>query len=145
MPLLSSTLEASLLQLFSAPPPTTAACAQAWANALGGYAAGISFPSTTLVAATNTLSLSLLSFNTPGAAVAVLEAGFAVFAATLAVGMLPDFAATPPPGPVGFATFVLSTRDTYEQAARAAATLIDTWMRTGIAINVLTSASFPWN
>ena len=145
MPLSTTTLERPLLQLFSAPPATTAECARAWADALSEYAAEISFPSTTLVAATETLAVSLLGFGAPGAAVAVLEAGFAAFAATLAVGMLPGFAATPPPRPVGFATFVLVNRDTYAQAASEAAALIDTWMRTGIAINVFTSAAFPWN
>lgn len=134
MPLNKAGLESDLESLFSDPPDTTPACAQAWADAVKAYASAIVPTSTTVTAAAATLAGSLLTaFQSPNA-IAPMEAAFLAFGATVGGGMAPAFVATPPAGAVGFADQVAAPHpETHAAAAAAWASRIDTWMRTGTA------------
>ncbi len=131
MPLAPATLETQLGQLFAAPPPTSAACAQAWAAAVQAYAAAIVPASATVTAAAATLASALsAAFQTPAAAPG-METAFAAFAATVGGGMA-GYAPTPPPAPVGFATqFAGPFPATHADAASQVADLIHAWLTTG--------------
>src|SRR5690606_31078956 len=96
-------LQSELESLFSEPPDTVAACAQAWADAVGSYASGVVPASTSVAAAAATLAGALASaFETEDASVP-MDTAFQAFAVTVGTGMAPAFVAAPPPSPVGFA------------------------------------------
>jgi hypothetical protein len=133
MPLNSAALAQALLDLGD--PETSAAAGQAWANAMGEYAAEVVPPSTSAAAATSTLA---------GAA-PLMEVAFLAFGATLGLGMAPAFLAVPPAAPVGFAAFLAVSRDSREAAMQELAGLIDTWMRTGTANTVPPTTPVPWS
>jgi hypothetical protein len=145
MPLDLPGLQSSLETLFAAPPPTAAECAQAWADALGNYAAGIVPPSTTVPAGSVALVAALQSaFESPSAA-AVFDAAFTTFAATVGTGMLPAFAATPPPAPLGVAAQLAVSQPTHAAGAAAFASLIDVWFKIGTATLVAPPFTvLPW-
>lgn len=133
MPLNPASLQSDLQTLFEDPPATAADCAQAWASAIQGYASGIVPPSTTVATAASALVASLQSaFESPSAASA-FDAALATFAATTGAGMLPLYTGTPPAAPLNVASLLSTTRDTHAQAAADFTTLIDAWMKTGIA------------
>jgi hypothetical protein len=133
MPLNPVSLQSALESLFSEPPPTRAECAQAWADAMGNYAAGIIPASTTVGAASAAMVASLTAaFESPAAA-PLVDAAFMVFAVSVAGGMVPTFAGVPPPGPLGIADQLLVTADTHGAGADAFAALIHGWMTTGSA------------
>jgi len=133
MPLNPAGLQSALESLFAESPPTAAECAQAWSDAVGSYAAGIVPPSTTVSAAAAGLTASLQSaFESPSAAPA-FDAAFTSFAATVGAGMLPAFAAVPPPAPLAVAAQLAVMQDTHAAGAAAFASLIDLWMKTGTA------------
>jgi len=137
MPLNPAGLQSDLEMLFASPPATAAACAQAWADAVGSYAAGLVPASTTVAAATAALVAPLQSaFESPSAASPIDDA-FAVFAAAVAAGQLPLFAGVAPAAPLGIASLLSVTRETHAEAAAAFAALIDGWLRTGTAMLVL--------
>lgn len=142
MPLNPAALQSSLESLFSTPPRAAADCAQAWADAVKGYAAGVIPASTTVAAAAPALASSLASaFGTPSAA-AGFDAAFTSFAATVAAGMLPAFAGVPPAAPLNIAGQLSLAQPTHAAAAAAFATLIDAWFRTGTATLVAPPNTF---
>ncbi len=145
MPLDPAGLESSLESLFSEPPATAAECAQAWADAMNAYAADIVPPSTTIAAAAASLVGALQSaFESPSAAAGV-DAAFAAFATSVGGGMLPTFTGTPPSEPLNVASFLGTSRSTHAQAAADFATLVDAWMKTGIATLVAPpNTPQPW-
>lgn len=146
MPLDPASLQSSLESLFANPPAAGADCAQAWADAINGYAAGIVPASTTVAAAASTLASSLASaFSSPSAASA-FDAAFTAFATTVAAGMLPTFTGTPPPAPLNIAAQLAIPQNTHAAAAAAFATLIDAWFRTGSAVLVAPPNTLvPWS
>jgi hypothetical protein len=145
MPLNLSTLQSALETLFGAPPATAAECAQAWADAVGSYAAAIVPASTTVSAAAEALAAPLQSAFESSAAAQAFDAAFTSFAATLAAGMAPAFAGVPPPAPLGVAAQLSVTQDTHAAGASAFAALIDTWMKTGSATLVAPPNTLvPW-
>jgi hypothetical protein len=145
LPLNAASLQSDLETLFANPPPAAAGCAQAWANALGSYAAGIVPPSTTVTAAAAGLISPLQSaFASPSAASA-FDAALATFATTVGAGMVPTFTGTPPPAPLNVASLMSTTRETHAQAASDFSSLIDLWMKTGIATLVAPpNTTQPW-
>lgn len=134
MPLLSSALESGLEAVASSPPESINEAAQAWADAMQSYVAGIVPPSTTVTAAAATLLSALAgAFTARPDGAALMELAFTAFATTVGGGMA-GFVATPPAGPVGFATlFAGASPPTHAAAAAAMAGAIDTWMLTGTA------------
>lgn len=146
MPLNLASLQSSLGSLFAAPPPSAAACAQAWADAIQGYAAGIVPPSTTVAAGVAALKSALQSaFGSPSAAPG-FDAAFTSYAATVAGGMLPTFTGVPPPAPLNIAAQLATTQPTHAAAAAAFAALIDAWFRTGTGVLVAPpNTVVPWS
>jgi hypothetical protein len=146
MPLNPSALQSSLESLFASPPATRALCAQAWADAIQGYAAAVVPASTTVTAACAALATALESaFALPSAA-AAFDAAFAALAVTVAGGMLPAFTGAPPPSPLGIAALLAGTQATHAAAAAAFASLVDTWFRTGSAVLVAPPNTLvPWS
>lgn len=136
MPLATPILQSALEQLFAEPPLLVAECAEAWAQAMADYAAGVVPPSTTVSAAAASLATALAAaFATPVAAPGV-DAAFTAFAATVSAGMLPAFAGTPPPAPLGIAALLAASQPTHAAAAAAFSAQIDLWMRSGSAVLV---------
>lgn len=147
MPLVAASLANALQSEFAAPPATSAQCAQAWADAVSSYAAAIVPPSTTVSAAASALAGALAGAFASPAAAPGMESAFAAFAASVGAGMAAaGFSAVPPPAPVGFAQqFAGAKPETHTQAAQAIATLIDTWMRTGVAVLIAPpNTPQPW-
>jgi hypothetical protein len=146
MPLDLSGLKANLASLGETPPATLAAAAQAWADAMASYAAGIIPASATVSAAATTLAGALVTaFGAPAAAPG-MESAFAAFAGTVGVGMA-GFTAVPPPAPVGFAAqFAGPYPETHDEAGDQIGTLIDTWMKTGSATLIAPPNTVtPWS
>ena len=142
MPLDPASLQSSLESLFESPPRAAADCAQAWADAIQGYAAGVVPASTTVAAAASSLAGALAgAFSAPSAASA-FDAAFSAFAATLALGMLPAFTGTPPAAPLNIAGQLAQSQPTHAAAAAAFAALIDAWFRTGTATLVAPPNTF---
>jgi hypothetical protein len=132
LPLKLAALQSALEDLFSNPSPTAADCAQAWADAVEAYFSGVVPPSTTVSAAAGVMAGALqTAFESTDAAPAV-DAAFTVFATTVAGGMLPAFAGTPPAA-LGISTLLAAPQPTHAAAAAAFSALIDTWARTGTA------------
>lgn len=146
MPLALPALTSGLQSLFAEPPPDAASCANAWGSAVESWSAGIVPASTTVSGAVSTLTSSLSSaFAAPDAAPA-MESAFAAFAVTVGGGMV-GYAPTPPPAPVGFASQFSGPKPaSAADAASQIASLIDTWMRTGLStLLVLPNTVVPWN
>lgn len=147
MPLDSSLLANKLAALFADPPPDAGACGQAWGDAMKDYAAGLVPPSTAVAAAAGTLGGALgAAFATPSA-IGGMEAAFAAFGATVALGQAPLYTGAPPADPVGFAAqFGGPAPETHGAAASAIAGRIHTWMATGSATLVaLPNTVLPWS
>lgn len=146
MPLVVATLQSALQDLMTNHGATAAACAASWASAFGSYAGSLVPASTTVAAAQATLQSALAAaFASPSAA-AAMDAGFQAAAATIGAGMLPTFAAVPPPSPIGWASVLA---EPYSATAAAAATkvsaAIDAWMKTGTATLVAPpNTPVPW-
>jgi hypothetical protein len=146
MPLNPASLQSALASLFASPPASRSACAQAWADAIQGYAAAIVPPSTTVAAGAPALKSALeAAFASPSAAPG-FDAAFSSFGATVAGGMLPTFTGVPPPAPLNIAAQLASTQPTHAVAAAAFAALIDAWFRTGTGVLVAPpNTVVPWS
>lgn len=153
MPLNKPALDSALTELFTSPPDTFAGCAQAWADALESYAIAVVPASTTVSAAAEVLSATLISIfsantvtGSGDATAASMEAAFATFAATVALGMVPAYTGNVPVGNVGFSALFGVTRNSALDAALAFSSAIDTWMRTGTAtLNSPPATTVNWN
>jgi len=147
MTLNKATLKSDLEDIAVNPPATTALCAKAWADAVGAYVTDLTPPPTpaSITAATAALEAALLSAFGTSAAAASMETAFTTLGAALGTGMLPAFTATPPSGPVGFATlFTPPFPTTHSAAAQAMADAIHTWTTTGTAVPAAGGAAVPW-
>jgi hypothetical protein len=146
MPLNPAGLQSDLEALFAEPPETREACAQAWADAIEGYASGLVPASTAVASAAATLASSLESAFAAPAAAAPFDAAFTTFAAAVAVGQAPTFTGVPPAAPLGIAALLGSPQATHAAAAAAFASLIDTWAKTGTAVLVAPpNTVVPWS
>jgi hypothetical protein len=133
MPLAPPILQSALEALFAEPPLLVAECAEAWAQAMADYAAGVVPVSTTVAAAASSLATALAAaFATPVAAPA-FDAAMTAFAVTVGSGMLPAFVAVPPPAPLGVAALLAASQPTHAAAAAAFSAQIDAWFRAGSA------------
>lgn len=145
MPLAATGLKSQLASIAADPPATAPACAQAWADAVQAYAAGIVPPSTTVSAASATLAGDLSSAFQSSDAAPAMEIAFAAFAVSVGGGMA-GFVPTPPAGPVGFGPqFAGPKPETHGAAGEAIGGLIDTWLRTGTATPAAGGSPIPWS
>lgn|GEM_PF-2119123 len=146
MPLNLSALSSGLQSTFESPPDGYAACAQSWADAVQGWAASIVPASTTVASASAALASSLAGAFAAPSAIPGMESAFAAFAVTVGGGMA-GFVPTPPPAPVGFAAqFGGAKPPTAAAAASAIASLINTWMKTGLSTLVAPpNTVIPWS
>jgi len=130
-------------------PLTRELCAAEWGTAVGAYAAAIVPPSLTVSAAQASLQTALLAaFSSPfPGSLAQLELAFKTFATSVGLGMAPAFVAVPPVGPVGFsAAFAPPYAPSRAEAIARLASVIDTWMRTGLATMVAPPYTvLPWS
>lgn len=146
MPLNLGALQSGIANVAAAPPATAAECAQAWAQAVTAYAAGIVPLSGAVASAEATLASGLSSaFGSPAAAPG-METAFSAWAASVGAGMA-GFVSVPPPAPVGFAAlFAAGHPPTHAAAAANVAAAIDTWARTGTATLVAPPNTLaPWS
>ena len=130
-------------------PGSTAETAARWATAVNNYASLVTPPSVTSAAAYAAFQNTLLGMDAnSGNGVAIFTSAFTAYAAALAPGMAPAFAATPPPIPIQLGTIIPSLGvggATAQAIAESMATIIDTWFRTGIAVNNTSGATIPWS
>ena len=146
MALVAATLQLALESAFASPGPDYASCAQGWANAMVSYASPIVLASTAVSAAGTALAGALAAaFATPSA-IPGMESAFHAFAASVGLGMV-GFAPVPPAGPVGFAgQFAGPKPTTHGAAAQSVASLIDSWMRTGVSTLIAPpNTVVPWS
>jgi len=106
-----------------------------WKEAMRLYSSNIIPASTTVDSAASSLETELMAvFILEVEASAEMELAFANFANAIAIGMLPAYVGTPPPGSIGFYDlFTMMFPDTWAEGAQRFATAIDNWMRTGTA------------
>ncbi len=135
MTLVKATLKQGLLAAYTNVGDTAAACANAIGDAVGAYAASVVPPSLAVAAATMALKAALAgAFSAgPGQGLALAETAFTAFGAAVGVGMAPGFTATPPTGPVGFASQT-DALDSADAACDMLAGLIHDWMTSGMAV-----------
>lgn len=146
MPLNPSALSNGFQSTFANPPAGAAACAQGWADAVQSWAAGITPASAGVAGAVSALQGALASAFAGTDAAPAMESAFSAFAVTVGAGMV-GYVPTPPPAPVGFASqFAGPKPETHAAAASAIASLIDTWMRSGIGTLIAPpNTPIPWS
>lgn len=153
MPLLPNILQLELSKIIDSEhpqfvgfPQNQLQMANNWGNALQQYASGIIPPSATLAAAVTAFKNLMATMNTSNGLV-VFPQAFTTFALTLSTGMQPAFTATPPPAPISLTpVFSIPLQDgTNSTRISTMASIIDAWMRTGIAINNASGVSVPWS
>ena len=129
-------------------PSDTIAVANAWADAVNNYASLVTPPSASSAAARTAFYNVMLGMDTnAGNGLPIMISAFTAYAATLAGGMLPAFAGTPPPVPIPLATVIpalgLAGADG-ATVAEALSSVIDAWFRTGLAVNTTSGATTLW-
>jgi len=128
------------------PPSSAIAHANAWADAFAsGY--GIPTPPTLTSEAgkAQMKALFIAAYNTPNQGKTLMNAGVSVFAATMAPGMLPAFAAVPPMGYMGFDLLTLANSKTSGTLGPALAATTTPWFMSGLAVNVSSGVTIPWS
>ena len=77
--------------------------------------------------------------------IVVFTTAFTVFATQLGLGMQPTFSATPPVIPINLVpVFTLPFETPIKVRINLMSTIIDTWFRTGLAINNISGVSITW-
>lgn len=149
MALNTTALESTLTTLFSNPPNSFSGCAAQWATAMRLYAQSIVPASVTVTVAADTLQTALTGIFTASNSqltATQMDAAFAQFATFIAIGMGPAFTGTPPVSPVNFALLFVTAETTTEAAVDKVVNRIDTWMRTGTAVQTTTPfATVTWS
>jgi hypothetical protein len=154
MALVASVLSAQLLPLFNSEntPDNVADCASAWADAIETYSTSIDPSSTAVTAAATALDPLLVvaftsSRDNTKCSTDLIEAAFDEWAKLIATGMVGQTSILPagevksaiaPTGKIGFCS--IGTQDTYTEAATAFADKIDTWVKTGTAVIIVSTS-----
>ncbi len=155
MPLIKSLLKNNIQELndqefpgFLGFPETTLEAATRWAEGIAEYATPIIPATTTILAAQEVLKNQLLTIsNEASNGITVFQQALSDFASVISTGMQPTFTGTPPAIPLSIspATAIGFAGGTAEEVAEALSTIIDTWMKTGLAVNNSTGATINWN
>lgn len=155
MPLNKAILEEELKKLldseypgFTGFPETPVRVAEAWVNVIDNYTSSI-IPVSANKAGARSAFITTASgiVSNPPNAISLLTAAFTAYATQLALGMQPLFTGTPPPTPVPIATIVPLGLSGVSGSVIAIilSRIIDTWFRTGIAINNSSGTTVIWN
>lgn len=126
-------------------PSSLPDAAEKWADAFDKYASQVTPPSTTSAQAKAAFKSTFMTIQ-GGNGPAVLPQCFAVYAAALSLGMQPAFTGTPPVGtpilasipPIGLAGGKASV------CIDMIATIVHSWMLTGVAINNSSGVAVTW-
>lgn len=155
MPLVYSTIRSELSKImdpddpnFVGYPSSTSQMANNWANAVNEYAKTVFPISSTSSAAKSAMEGVFMGMVAPMSGLVIFPAAFSAYAAALSPGMIvSNFNGIPPPSPIilapAFAVPLLST--TLQIRIDTMATIIDTWFKTGTAINISSGATVPWS
>jgi hypothetical protein len=155
MTLAASVLSAQLLPLFNSEttPDNVADCASAWADAIETYSTSIDPSSTAVTSAATALDPLLVAAftgsrdNSEECDTDLIQAAFDAWAKLIATGMAGQPSILPagevksaiaPTGKIGFCS--IGTQDTYTEAATAFADKIDTWVKTGTAVIIVSTS-----
>jgi len=154
MPFMPPAFQGAIMNIENSHPPNAVAFANAWADAFfQGF--GNPIPPSTTGAAARSAAFGIFlgafeNFNphsTPQG-LNIMKSGVTAFAATLALGMLPNFAAVPPSSPYpGFEQFASQIVESPSKALppglMTAASV--PWFMTGIAVHTTTGVTLPWS
>jgi|TARA_R110002126_G_scaffold28775_8_gene95749 hypothetical protein len=139
----------AVAQLEANPPPNAIAFANGWADAFYNGFGNPTPPSVAgMLARQAAFGIFITAFNQdkdPG--LTLLKSGAAAFAASLALGMLPAFAAIPPSSPCPIweqqgGTIVEITSK--GQAPQLLSLVALQWFSTGTAVNTTSGVTLPW-
>lgn len=129
-------------------PTSISDSANRWANAVNEYAKSVIPPSSTSEQAKQAFIQVMQQVSVPSQnGFAILKLAFTAYASTLALGMAPTFIATPPPSPIILevvAPLGLGGGSA-EAVASAMSNIIDSWFKTGVAVNSGSGVSINWN
>lgn len=131
---------------FSGFPESFGGAATVWAKAFDAYAKMV-IPASSTTQAAKTAFRQQFRLSQDMQDISFLSACFAAYTKVLAAGMAPAFIATPP------LQSALNLRILQELGTNGSSSsdcidtlvaLVDTWMRTGIAVNAVTGVSTLW-
>ena len=135
----------SVTQLENNPPGDAISFASGWADA---FYAGFGKPSpptlTAEVGKAQMQGLFLAAYQNDNNGKNLMNSGVSVFAAQMAPGMLPAFAAIPPMGYQGFAQVDLDGTGTIGLLGPALAAVTLPWFMSGTAIQTTSGATTTW-
>lgn len=125
-------------------PNSFSSAAERWATAFHNYAKLVVPPSTTSEAAKEAFKST---FMTMGNGRIILPKCFVAYANVLATGMQPAFSSTPPIGePQLEIVYSLGLGGgSSAQCISMIVSIVDAWMRTGIAVNNSSGVTTNWN
>lgn len=127
-------------------PQSLPEAADRWTEAWDNYAKKVMPPSTTTDIAKETFRNTFLGINNYNGLVQ-FPLCFFNYAVALAPGMLPTFSGTPPPTPPVLAPVwaVGYGGGGSSECIKTLSSILDSWMKTGIATNIITGVSIPWS
>lgn len=145
MPLNVSLLKDNILDVIIDYPNDIIEASEKWANAFDLYAKQVVPLSTTSEASKIQFKSVFININNTNGK-ELFSQSFIAYCDSLATGMQPLFTSTPPSAPLDFEpVYALGlSKGTHEQIADLMSTIIDTWIRTGVAVNNSSSVSTPW-
>ena len=116
-----------------------------WSKAINTYAKSVIPASTTSTNAKAAMEAVLQGLSYTAGSIVFVNS-FTSYSAILATGMSPSFTGTPPPKSIDFTTvFTLPYNTSIDTRIQQMASIIDTWFRTGLAVNATTGATINWN
>ena len=153
MALVVATLLNGLKGMVSNPdnfPDTFEQAALNFADVINNYGSAVTPPSTTSAAAKSACSAQFIASKSKQSLDIIIDAVQA-YCQALALGMAPTFAGTPPPTTAAMKTAIDAAGQVAlnggaaDDWAQAAATAIDAYFKTGIAVNSTTGVAVPWS
>lgn len=132
---------------FNTFPENVPEAAALWSSAIDKYLGVVTPDSTTSSAAKAAFQSSFMSINNAsGNGLIVLALSIQTYATVLATGMLPKFTGVPPTAPLILEP-VMSigmSGGSSSDCINMLASLIDTWAKTGTAVQIPTGVVIPW-
>jgi hypothetical protein len=130
----------------SSPPSNRIQFANDWSDAFMGAFGTPSPPSLTALPARGSMfTMFLLAYGNNDNGKTIMNTGVSMFAAQMAPGMLPLFAAIPPVGYQGFTQVNIDGTTTIGILGPSLAAVTLPWFMTGTAVNVASGVTIPWS